>query len=387
MPDEGHVQNPRIRFQPIEQEMQRSYIDYAMSVIVGRALPDIRDGLKPVQRRILYAMNELGMSSGSQFKKSARVVGECFVEGTLVATERGLVPIEKVTREDRVFTERGVGRVIELYEMPPRSVMTVELENGIRATATRSQEFRVVRPDLSFAWKAVSDLEPGDWVVLRSAFAPFLSNLPKLPPFEGREMRLGWGLAYLLGQLMSDGHVSNEGKRNRVGFCSVDRRVMARIRGIIGDEFGYRPSIETREPTDPNHKRLHSVRINRDAINEYLMETFGLRGIWAATKFIPEIVLQSPRSVVLALLSGLIDGDGSVAPARRVIHYGSISESLIDRLHVLLHHLGYHAKRYRTEPDPRPYSEVNGRRVVGDRTGRPRAPTPRPRRPGSRCPR
>ncbi|HLF06452.1 MAG TPA: DNA gyrase subunit A, partial [Thermoplasmata archaeon] len=76
MPDEGHVQNPRIRFQPIEQEMQRSYIDYAMSVIVGRALPDIRDGLKPVQRRILYAMNELGMSSGSQYKKSARVVGE-----------------------------------------------------------------------------------------------------------------------------------------------------------------------------------------------------------------------------------------------------------------------------------------------------------------------
>src|SRR3990170_3114767 len=77
MPDEGAQDSQRrIRFQPIEQEMQRSYIDYAMSVIVGRALPDIRDGLKPVQRRILYAMNELGMSSGSQYKKSARVVGE-----------------------------------------------------------------------------------------------------------------------------------------------------------------------------------------------------------------------------------------------------------------------------------------------------------------------
>src|SRR5438874_12461067 len=60
----------------IQEEIQRSYIDYAMSVIVGRALPDVRDGLKPVQRRILYAMNELGMSSGSQYKKAARVVGE-----------------------------------------------------------------------------------------------------------------------------------------------------------------------------------------------------------------------------------------------------------------------------------------------------------------------
>src|SRR5438093_12275645 len=76
---EGAQQEPgaRIRLQPIEQEMQRSYIDYAMSVIVGRALPDVRDGLKPVQRRILYTMREEGMTSGAQFKQSARVVGGC----------------------------------------------------------------------------------------------------------------------------------------------------------------------------------------------------------------------------------------------------------------------------------------------------------------------
>ena len=78
MPDEAQQEpGARIRPQPIEQEMQRSYIDYAMSVIVGRALPDARDGLKPVQRRILYTMREEGMSSGAQFKKSARVVGTC----------------------------------------------------------------------------------------------------------------------------------------------------------------------------------------------------------------------------------------------------------------------------------------------------------------------
>ncbi len=78
MPDEAQQEpGARIRLQPIEQEMQRSYIDYAMSVIVGRALPDARDGLKPVQRRILYTMQEEGMTSGAQFKKSARVVGGC----------------------------------------------------------------------------------------------------------------------------------------------------------------------------------------------------------------------------------------------------------------------------------------------------------------------
>ena len=60
----------------IEEEMRSSYLDYAMSVIVARALPDARDGLKPVQRRILYAMDELGMRPGTQFRKSARLVGE-----------------------------------------------------------------------------------------------------------------------------------------------------------------------------------------------------------------------------------------------------------------------------------------------------------------------
>ena len=60
----------------IEQEMRRSYLDYAMSVIVARALPDARDGLKPVQRRVLFAMEDLGMRPNSAYKKSARLVGE-----------------------------------------------------------------------------------------------------------------------------------------------------------------------------------------------------------------------------------------------------------------------------------------------------------------------
>src|SRR3989304_4866086 len=66
----------KVRAVHIEDEMRASYLDYAMSVIVARALPDVRDGLKPVQRRILYAMSELGLRPGSQYKKSARIVGE-----------------------------------------------------------------------------------------------------------------------------------------------------------------------------------------------------------------------------------------------------------------------------------------------------------------------
>ena len=60
----------------IEDEIKKSYLDYAMSVIVGRALPDARDGLKPVHRRVLFAMRELGNDYNKPYKKSARVVGD-----------------------------------------------------------------------------------------------------------------------------------------------------------------------------------------------------------------------------------------------------------------------------------------------------------------------
>ncbi len=69
-------QRPNVQEINISQEMRTSFLDYAMSVIVSRALPDVRDGLKPVHRRILYAMNDLGMHADKAYKKSARIVGE-----------------------------------------------------------------------------------------------------------------------------------------------------------------------------------------------------------------------------------------------------------------------------------------------------------------------
>ena len=70
------LNRPRIVPINIEDEMKSAYIDYSMSVIVSRALPDVRDGLKPVHRRVLFGMSELGMTSGKPYKKSARIVGE-----------------------------------------------------------------------------------------------------------------------------------------------------------------------------------------------------------------------------------------------------------------------------------------------------------------------
>ena len=81
MPDDTDISNENKKNEntssiSLEEEMQRSYLDYAMSVIVSRALPDCRDGLKPVHRRILYSMNESGYNYNKAYKKSARIVGD-----------------------------------------------------------------------------------------------------------------------------------------------------------------------------------------------------------------------------------------------------------------------------------------------------------------------
>src|SRR6056300_603401 len=75
--DQNEDQNGgQIQSVTIESEMRQSYLDYAMSVIVGRALPDVRDGLKPVHRRVLFAMNVLSNDYNKPYKKSARIVGD-----------------------------------------------------------------------------------------------------------------------------------------------------------------------------------------------------------------------------------------------------------------------------------------------------------------------
>ena len=76
MPDIKDVKDQRIIPVDIETEMKKSFIDYAMSVIADRALPDVRDGLKPVHRRILYAMYLLGFTPDKPYRKSATTVGE-----------------------------------------------------------------------------------------------------------------------------------------------------------------------------------------------------------------------------------------------------------------------------------------------------------------------
>src|SRR3989344_852761 len=182
----------------IVEEMEQSFIDYAMSVIVDRALPAVEDGLKPVHRRILYAMHKLGLDASKSTMKCARIVGECFVKDTKILTTKGLVPIQDIQIGDFVHTQKGVQKVLELYEMPEKELLKINTSTGISVTGTPSQKFKVLNSDLSYAWKDAKDLKSGDFLIIKAEYPDF-NDCVKLKVLGNKYIELNENIAYLLG--------------------------------------------------------------------------------------------------------------------------------------------------------------------------------------------
>ncbi|HWO63316.1 MAG TPA: DNA gyrase subunit A, partial [Umezawaea sp.] len=144
---------------PLKSEIEDSYLEYAYSVIHSRALPDARDGLKPVHRRILYSMNEQGYRPTHAYVKSARVVGDCFVRGALVSTPSGLRPIETIEVGDEVLDPAGAAvPVVEAYRNPASELVRVTWATGQSMVVTPGQRFRTLDDDLTPGWTAARDL-------------------------------------------------------------------------------------------------------------------------------------------------------------------------------------------------------------------------------------
>ena len=339
----------------IGEELKDSYLDYAMSIIVSRALPDARDGLKPVHRRILWSMWDMGVTSGAKSVKSARVVGECFVKDTLILTEEGLFPIQKIKVGDRVYTQESLQKVTRLYETPSRPLLKITLENGISNITTPSQKVKVLTPDWRFEWKEVKDLNKKDYLVMKAIY-PKVNNLVQLNKIEKNQPNyLNENIAYLLGLFISEGSISNDyckKKLPRITITNTNKDIIKKIANILQQEFDYRPTIEVKNyklisanGKVLNHKS-YTIRINRKNINEFFVSNFDLENKWALTKEIPYQIFHSPKSVIFSFISGLIDGDGSIHKNRNAIHYGSISEKLINQLQILLLHQTIFANKY-----------------------------------------
>src|SRR5579859_2514363 len=216
----------------IVEEMTGAYLDYSMSVIVSRALPDVRDGLKPVHRRILYAMDQMGLQSTKQFRKCAGTVGEvlksyhphgdaavyeslvrmaqpwsmryplvlgqgnfgsqdddppaamryCVTGDTLVVTDNGLIPINQISQpgvEDvsvRILSKDGqTNTASKWWDCGAFPTWSVRTQRGYEVTGTANHPLLVAVPHdadgrITLAWKTIAELAVGDYVVLdRSA--------------------------------------------------------------------------------------------------------------------------------------------------------------------------------------------------------------------------
>ncbi|TSC75363.1 MAG: DNA gyrase subunit A [Parcubacteria group bacterium Gr01-1014_30] len=374
MPDKANKLNTavgQIKPREITQEMRESYIDYAMSVIVARALPDVRDGLKPVHRRILYAMREMGLTHSAKYRKSATVVGECFVKDTLVLTSKGLVPIQDVDIGDRVYTQSGLKKVIQVYEMPARPLLRVSLDNGVSNIVTYSQKFKVLTEDWKFQWKEAEDLSANDYLLIKTEYPKIKKPASLRGIIDKQPGYFNEAIAYFLGLFISEGAISRDysaKKLPRISIFNNDYKTIAVLAKILRQEFGYQPAIESRSYNfnGADGKAVvgtkYAIRVNRKEINDFFVSNFSIADKWALNKEIPSQIFISPEKVAFAFIGGLIDGDGSIHKKRNVIHYGSISEKLIQQLQVLLQHYGIFTHRYTDAALKSHY--IGGRRVV-----------------------
>lgn len=349
----------------LENELQSSYIDYAMSVIISRAIPDARDGLKPVQRRVLYSMYNLKNFHDQPTKKSARIVGECFVRDSMVLTKKGLVPIQNIKKGDIIYTQNSTQKVSEIYIMPKRKLIKVKINNGLENIVTSSQQFKVLTNKWKFVWKDAKDLQPGDYIVTR-AFYPEISKEVNI-----NGINLNKNIAYLLGQLLSDGfviHDNDRGKYHRIGFCSADINVINSITNCLTTEFNYIPHIEEKlfEYSNINGQmmvsKIYQIRVNNGEVSQFFINNFDLMGRVAWNKRVPDEIFKSPQDVINEFLSGLIDGDGHIHASKTRIQYATTSKELANQVMVLLHHIGVHGKKYAIEKEGG--GHILGRKIV-----------------------
>ncbi|WP_410615521.1 DNA topoisomerase (ATP-hydrolyzing) [Amycolatopsis sp. lyj-109] len=314
----------------LKTEIEDSYLEYAYSVIHSRALPDARDGLKPVHRRILYSMHEQGYRPTHAYVKSSRVVGDCFVRGALVSTPTGLRPIEEIEIGDRVLDGRGAAvPVTEVYENPASELVRITWSNGHTMLVTPGQRFRTVSDDSTLTWTDARDLTGRLTVAYGSA---------------RRENRAAGGdlYHYLLGLITAEGFAVDRNRdadgRIRIHMCDVEPLDAVHEWAIAE---GVSVSRGLRAAAKPEYRDQHILTFAR---HEGLLAAGTPR---SDAKAVPAEVLAE-RSAWAPYLAGIFDGDGYIRKNHREIVYVSTSETLVRQVYAMLADLGVHGHHWTT---------------------------------------
>ncbi|MDQ6807044.1 MAG: DNA gyrase subunit A, partial [Actinomycetota bacterium] len=375
----------------LEEEMRSAYLDYAMSVIVGRALPDVRDGLKPVHRRVLYVMNELGLQPGRKHVKSAQIVGEvmgkyhphgdasiydtlvrlaqdfsmryplvdghgnfgnidgygaaamryCVTGDTRVATTAGTVRIDSLAPGMQPNSERDLDvevldrlgrpvRASKMFHSGDHPTLRLVTKAGYELTGTHNHPVLCL-VDMAgvplLLWKLLGEIGPGDRVALARCQG---SVAPRsADPADPR-------VALLLGAFVAEGFVSHR----RAGFNNIDPAYFDEVRGAYDAVVGGPRYLSER--TIASGSRLFELDVhNLEALRaSSLVELVGLQ---SRDKVIPECVWSAGREFKRVFLSSLFTGDGSCSLLPRStiqVSYSTYSKRLAGDVQVLLLEFG-----------------------------------------------
>ncbi|QDQ96027.1 intein-containing DNA gyrase subunit A [Tomitella fengzijianii] len=397
LPPEGS--HDRVEPVDIQQEMQRSYIDYAMSVIVGRALPEVRDGLKPVHRRVLYAMYESGFRPDRSYVKSARSVaetmghyhphGDSAIYDTLVRMAQpwslryplvdgqgnfgspGNDPAAAmrycVTADARVRVTTGatvrIGDIVPgarpHSDTPLRDLKVLDRHGGPVAadmlfhsgdhetqTVTTAEGYTLSgttnHPVLCLV--DVAGVPTLLWKLLseiRRGDRVVIQRTPaqEFGPGDWRET----AAALLAGAFVSEGFVSE----GRAGFNNLDRDYFGLVVGMYDALIGGRRYVSSRRIASGS--LLHELDIQN--VEQLRASVLGeMVGVRSAEKYIPEFVWRAGPSTKRTFLEALFTGDGSCSEIPRntvQISYSTYSARLAREVQQLLLEFGVISKRYR----------------------------------------
>ncbi|MEO3780370.1 intein-containing DNA gyrase subunit A [Micromonospora sp. B11E3] len=387
------------RIEPVglEVEMQRSYLDYAMSVIVGRALPDVRDGLKPVHRKILYAMFDSGYRPDRGYVKCSRVVGDvmgqfhphgdsaiydalvrmaqpwslryplvdgngnfgspgndpaaamryCLSGDARIRTADGSVRIDRIVADAAPGSETDIElkvrdrngdlvRASKFFHSGEHPTLRLRTREGYELTGTHNHPVLClvdVAGVPTLLWKLLAEVSPGDRVVLQRA-VPDEIGYPMLGHVEA---------ALLAGAFVSEGWVSE----GRAGFNNVDREFFVRVLTAYDLAVGGPRYVAQRAIASGSV--LHELDIqDLTALRGSLLAE--LIGVRSAAKFVPEFVWQGQPAVKRAFLQALFEGDGSssLLPRNTIqISYSTRSARLAREVQQLLLEFGVVSRQVR----------------------------------------
>jgi DNA gyrase subunit A len=388
----------RIESRELEQELRSSFLDYAMSVIVSRALPDVRDGLKPVHRRVLYGMHEAGMQPNRPFKKSARIVGDvmgsyhphgdtaiydtlvrlaqpfsmryplvqgqgnfgniddypaaamryCLAPGARVQTPHGTVKIEDLVGRTPPNSERDaafevldrLGRpvsVSKVFHSGDHPTLRLRTREGFEVTGTHNHPVLCLVDMVGvplLLWKLLDEVRPGDRVLV--------NRTPRQQDHGVTDRDRN--VALLLGAFIAEGWV---GARN-AGFDNSDSEyfdaVVDAYDAVVGGPRQTREAVVSGRP-------IHRLAIAN--LTRFRQTELAELGVAASReKRIPEAVWRGTLEFKRVFLQALFEGDGSssLLPRKSIqISYSTCSEQLAKDVQLLLLEFGVVARLCRYE--------------------------------------